>query len=457
MSQCAGYTRDSLRTASRATTALFALILLAVSVLALPGSAAGRDRSADSASQIVAIDLRAPRQVMQGFGMSLRVWDDPHVSNAPRTVIPASAQRAILVDLYRRLGLTRVRPVLDPGIQPIPEPKFNFTGKLGESLVAFVKQAKPYGLRTFFPGPVYLEDWMTPNSPGAYVDYAMAVLRYWRSQGHEPPLYAPLNEPEIARDFPAQWMRQVVVQLGRRLKADGFKTKLVIPDDENPVSAYERATAVLADPEARKYVAALAYHIYNGEPSDWVRIRELGARHKLPVWMTEYTTKEYGTWPDALRWATVIHTLIATGGVSAVDYLWGFFGEWVGAETMISIRFDDGVYRSHSFTPVYWLTGQYSRFVRPGYRRVAATTPAGPVLTTAFKGPGRLVVVAINQGGSAQRVRLVVRGGRIRGPISTVRTSSSETWRSLPALPVTRSTFVATLPPHTVTTLVARR
>ena len=78
--------------------------------------------------------------------------------------------------------------------------------------------------------------------PGPYVDWAMAMLKRWRAKGVEPALYAPLNEPEINNDFPPQWLHDVVVQLGQRLRAAGFKTKLVIPDDENPRDAYTRAS-----------------------------------------------------------------------------------------------------------------------------------------------------------------------------------------------------------------------
>jgi O-glycosyl hydrolase len=448
------------------TVALRWFVLAALSVGALGGVSASSGARAEGASEVgilgettVVVDLSKRFQVMQGFGASERVWSDPHLSQqgAAKSVVPSAAQAAILTALYRRLGLTRVRVVLDPGIQPARGAPFNFKGKLGEDQLAFVRQAKAFGLRTYFPGPVYLEDWMKPDDPAAYVNYAMTVLRYWRSHGLEPALYAPLNEPEITHDFPAKWMHDVVVMLGRRLRVEGFKTKLVVPDDENPVSAYERSVAVLADPQARQYVAALAYHIYKGEPRDWDRMRSLAARYKLPVWMTEYTTKEYGTWPNALNWAIAMHMLITVGGVSAIDYLWGFFGDWVGAESMISIRFDNGVYRSHSFTPVYWLTGQYSRFVRPGYRRVAATTTSRGVLTTAFAGQRRVVVVAVNPQASPVRVRFMVRGGRIEGPVSATRTSATERWRALPARTVERAGFRAVLEPQSVTTFLVRR
>ena len=112
------------------------------------------------ATASVTVDLRSKRQVMQGFGSSERVWSDPHVSNNPTTVIPESAQVSILRSLYGRLGLTRVRPVLDQGTQKQRGGSFEFQGKLGDAHIAYVKQARRYGLTTFFPGPVYLEPWI---------------------------------------------------------------------------------------------------------------------------------------------------------------------------------------------------------------------------------------------------------------------------------------------------------
>ena len=175
--------------------------------------------------------------------------------------MPPPAQAKILTALYGRLGLTRVRNVLDQGVQQAPGSPFRFSGKLADAHIR--SQANGYGLKTFFPGPVYVEPWLKADNPSAYVEWAMAMLSRWRAQGLEPRLYAPLNEPMINGDFPPQWFHDVVVQLGKRLRAAGFKTKLVIPDDENPTAAYRRAVAVLQDPNVRQYVAALAYHVYS--------------------------------------------------------------------------------------------------------------------------------------------------------------------------------------------------
>jgi O-glycosyl hydrolase len=430
-------------------------------VSGISGPATAPRAVGSAAASAITVDLMASRQVVQGFGSSNRVWSDPHVGNSGKTFIPVTAQKQILAALYGRLGLTRVRNVLEQGVQRTPNGPFNFNGKLADDHVKFVKQARGYGLRTFFPGPVYVEPWMKADDPDAYVDWAMAMLRRWRALSLEPPLYAPLNEPVINGDFPPQWLHDVVIRLGARLRAAGFKTKFVIPDDENPRDAYGRSVAVLQDPAARQYVGALAYHVYRWDPVDGKaelsRMREIANRYKLPVWMTEYSTKEYRDWRSAFEWAERMHVLLTDGGVNAIDYMWGYFGDWVRTDTMISIAFDDGAYRGFSATPIYWITGQYSRYVRPGYLRVAATGSSDDVLMSAYKGPDRAIVIATNRGNATQTVRVAVRGGTIKGVVRPVRSSATEHWKTLQSIKPRQGSFSSTLPPHSVTTFVAAR
>ena len=404
----------------------------------------------------VRVDLRVKHQVMEGFGSSSRVWSDPHLSDTAKTVVPLGAQRAILRDLYGRLGLTRLRPVLDQGVQGQRGAPFSFRGKLADAHIELAKQARRYGLKTIFPGPVYLERWIGPDDVGDYVKWAMAMLQRWRAAGIELALYAPQNEPQVNGDFQPDFLRRVVIELGRSMRAAGFKTKLVVPDDENPVDAYRRASAILADPQARKYVGAIAYHIYRiGDAGDIARMRDLGDRYGLPLWMTEYNNRSYGAWPAALEWSVKMHELMTVGGVSAIDYLWGFFGDWIGGESMVSIDFDGGVYRDESFTPVYWITGQWSRYVRPGYRRVAATATANGVLTSAFVGRRKVVIVSVNPGHDAKSVNYSFSGGTLGPAVTPVRTSAEEDWRTRPTIRVRRSAFTAQLPGNSVTTFLA--
>lgn len=428
-----------------------------VGLLALSVALASEPSGAASSAQSVVVDLGATRQRISGFGTSTRVWSDPHLAKSGNVYVPPEGQREVLAAI-QRVGLTRIRPVLDTGVQKQPGGPFDFSGKLGDDHVAFVKQARAYGMRVAFPGPVYLEGWMRADDPGSYVEWALRMLLRFREKGVELALYAPLNEPEIAGDFPPEWLRQVVVQLGRRMRSVGLDTKLVVPDDENPVDAYERAAAVLSDPEARRYVGAVAFHIYrNVNPTTLTRLRRLATAYGLELWMTEYNSKTYTDWRSSVDWGVKMHELLTVGSVNAIDYLFAFFGNWVGDTTLVRMDFENGRYRGYGLTSLYWITGQYSRFVRPGDVRVAATPASGEVLVSAYRGRGRVTVVAINPSSRQQALRArIVRGGVSRF-VAHVRSSASERWRALPPPRLLGSRFAATLPPESITTFVLAR
>jgi O-glycosyl hydrolase len=441
-------------------------VRIAAAIAVLCGFAAGtavvveHAAGAPPVAATVRVELRATKQVIDGFGSSERVWSDPHLADDPRVNVPSAAQEKILRLLYGTIGLTRVRDVLDQGVQTERGGPFNFQGKLADAHVAYVTQAQRFGLRMFFPGPVYLEPWMKQNDPKATVAWAIAMLRHWRELGAEPKYYAPLNEPRIAGNYSPDWMLQVVLELGRLLKAEGFATKLVIPDDENPTDALRRAEVVLANPEAREYVGAVAYHVYHWgrwDPKDVFALRALATKYGLPVWMTEYSSRSYTDWRSAMDWAEKMHLLLAEGEVNAVDYLWGFFGEKYGTDAMVSIDFKDGRYVRHTVTPVGWITAQYAHYVRPGYHRVVATTKSRNVFVSAYVGPQRAVVVATNPGRDPVTVRVRVVGRKLLGKVAFVQSSEDERLQSLPALPQLDGVFTASLGPRSVTTFVAKR
>lgn len=393
----------------------------------------------------VTIDLTHTYQVMQGFGASSRVWDDPHVSNTPRTVIPPAARIEILKRLYKDLGLTRVRCPVD--------------GKITKRLDAhaqFVKEAIPFGLETYMPYPVIVERGITERNPDEYVEWALAILLRWRELGQEPPFFSIINEPgnRDVHFWSGQWMRTVVKRLGIRMRAAGIKTQLVIPDDINAAEALPRARVILEDPEARPYVGALAYHIYGTSIADQQRMQQLASTYGIPVWMTEFGNAGFREYSGAFKWAKTIHALIGESGVSAVDYMWGFFGSYDPGQALIAVTFDHGgKYKSYALTWAYYVTGHFSRFVRPGYVRVDARSEDPDVLVTAYTGPEDLVIVAINPGRDPKLATFKVAAGPVSAALAGVVTTRTEPWKALPPIPAQDGSFSVVLPPESLTTL----
>lgn len=429
---------------------------------------------------IVAIDTKARFQVIDGFGSTQRLFDDPHITETfnPLTgrgavVVPAPEQAKILAALYTELGLTRVRynPRDDavaaggfpPGLEPVNDnadpnvtdlTKFDFSWKKNDGHIELVKMELPYGVTTYFASPLTLEDWMTESNPEEYVEWAMAILRRWRDQGVEMPFYSIVNEPGYPRSgtWSGNYLREVTKLLGAKLRAEGFRTRIVIPDDVSPAEAWRRAAVILADPAARQYVGALAYHLYD-DRSDRDKLKALGETYGIPIWMTEYA------FAGPFEWADLVHDEIAEYGASAADIQWGFIGQVSGTNgTLIALTYTGSTYTGFVKTKSFYTMGQFSRFVRPGARRVGVTELVDGLKASAYLNGAEVVIVAITSGAGGQgttgatTVTFDLQGAPCATTAQGVRTSATEDGRALPPIPVAGNRFEAVLPPGSITT-----
>lgn len=420
-------------------------------------------------AQNVSININAinVNQTMEGFGSSLRVFNDPHViggtTSDPITaglVISAAEEDTILNLLYNELGLTRVRPATGED-GPIENPndnnnpyvtdtsQFDFSWKKMDAHIEFMARVIPRGVNTYFPSTIKLESWMTAANPEEYAEWAFAIIKRWKDRGYELPYYAIMNEPGYARGgiWPGTYLRDCIKLLGPRLDKAGINTKIVIPDDLNANEAYIRAQIIMGDSVARKYVGALAYHLYGGSNSNKTAMMLLGQQYNVPVWMTEYSR------PNAFDWGNLIHDVIANYNVSAVDHMWGFFGNQESNGTQyISLNFSGTNYTGYTINKHYYVTGQYSRYVKQGSQRIDATSSNTNVRVTAFKNGADFTVTVINNHSNPQSVDFAINGMNNLATLKAIRTSQTENWAILPDITVANDSFTATLAPNSITT-----
>ncbi|MEO5558394.1 MAG: hypothetical protein ABIO49_01610, partial [Dokdonella sp.] len=305
--------------------------------------------SAAYAVDTVAIDAAVTFQRMDGFGISSRVFDDPHLFNnfdpatgRALTVLTGAQQDAILDRLFVDLKLTRLRPAspdtaVGAGIEPVNDNGdpyvtdfggFNFAWKNLDAHADLMVRAQQRGATTFFLSPLSRESWMgttTQNDAAEYAEWLLAQVRRARDNGLVLPYLSVANEPSYSRNpMSGAFVRDVIKDLGPRLRAEGFATRFVVPDDVRASDAAAKTQIVLSDPVALSYVGALATHLYDEPVSNVAQMRALANQYQLPLWMTEFTVGAMGTAglpQDAFSWAALMHDLIATYNVSAVDYL----------------------------------------------------------------------------------------------------------------------------------------
>ncbi len=412
-------------------------------------------------------------QTIAGFGTTTRLFDDPHLTETsdPATgrgavVVPPAEQARILTALYTDLRLTRMRYATDPGVEPVNDnadpsstdlSRFDFRWKRLDGHVEYALAARPFGLTTWYGSPIVIEPWMSHSDPAEYVEWAMAIVRRWRDLGATLPYWSIINEPGYAANLSPIFIRDAVKLIGAKLAAEGIPTRLVIPDDADPAAALARAQVVLADPVARQYVAAISTHIYvtSGTPQQpqFNQLGELSAlarQYGLPLWMAEWFN------PDWFVWAKTMHALLVDYDVAAIDYLWGFFGQYdnIGAQ-LITITHTGSLYTGFVKNKQYWAMGHYSRFIPPGAVRVAALSSDPAVLASAFLVADRVVVVTLNTGGSEKSIQVALGAGTpCVQAVSSERSSSFETARILDPITLAGPGFTTALPATSITSFV---
>ena len=198
--------------------------------------------------------------------------------------------------------------------------------------------------------------------------------------------------------------------LGPTLEEAGMGDKSIIVWDHNRDLLFQRASVILNDPEAAKYVWGTGFHWYE----DW--------KDGVPMFHNVRNVKE--VFPDK--------NLIFTEGCNegydiekieevrlAERYgrsMINDFNNGVVAWTDWNILLDETGGPNHvgnlcfapvhgdtkdgelTFTNSYYYIGHFSKFIRPGARRVSSVSSANSILSTAFINEDKsLVIIAMNQ------------------------------------------------------------
>lgn len=426
-------------------------------------------------------------QTIDGFGTSERVFTDPHVFNndvfdqAGVRPTTTALQDGVLDALYVELGLTRVRAV-QPDTRATPTPVgieltndnadpmatdlnlFDFSGRRVDDHASLIARSKARGVKVAWTSPLNREPWMgvSPgtNDVAEYAEWLLAQIRRFNQRGGRLDYVSVANEPSFTRNqMSGEFIRDVIKNLGPRLRSEGLLVPFVIPDDIRASVAAAKATVILADPVARGYVGALATHLYDEPVTNVQAMRALADRYGLPLWMSEFsviainTTRPSTAVPTSLDWAMLMHDLLATYNVSAVDYLWGFIGGGDGLGALVNLNPHDSTPPGFTRTRNFYYFGQYSRFVRPGAKRVAMASSDGSIKASAYFLDNTRTIVAINPGSAPVTTTFDAPDLAGVGQLAQTRTSATESWATPGPLSVKGTSVTVTLPAQSVTTL----
>jgi glucosylceramidase len=204
--------------------------------------------------------------------------------------------------------------------------------------------------------------------------------------------------------YSAQEECDFVKVLGPTLGHNGLKDKKILIWDHNRGMMYQRAEGILNDPAAAKYVWGMGFHWYVEDNFDNLK-RVAETYPKLKMLLTEgclgpFDFKKIGDWQMGETYARSLIHDFNNGAVGWTD--WNVLLDTTGGPNHVNNFCFAPIHADTSTGQLYYLNsyyyiGHFSKFIRPGARRITSSSTTDALLTTAFLNPdGKVAVVVMN-------------------------------------------------------------
>ena len=211
--------------------------------------------------------------------------------------------------------------------------------------------------------------------------------------------------------------------LGPTLVKSGLANKKLIAWDHNRDLMYQRASTVLDDPQAAKYVWGIGFHWYEdwtggGKIFDNVK-RVAESYPNTHLIFTEGCAESFipallGSWKLGETYGRSMINDFNNGTVAWTD--WNVLLDEKGGPNHVGnfcfapIHADTKTGELNYLSSYYYI-GHFSKFIRPGAKRIISSSSRGQLLTTAFENTdGKIVVIVMNQSSEKIPYRLWIAG-----------------------------------------------
>jgi len=459
---------------------MLSLVLASILVLGAVSSVYSRPAFAD---YTVTVDPSIKFQTIEGWGTSLCWWANV-VGAFPEPARTDYIDK--IFDPVQGLGLNIVRYNIGGGENPLylapnkqylsyrtnmagfePSPSvWDWTADANQRYI--LKQAIARGaniVQAFSNSPPY---WMTisgsvtgnhggtdnldPAHNADFADYLTTVTAHFqKSWGITFNSLEPLNEPD------GHWWgfggrqegcyvdmtsaNQVLTLVGQSLQAKRLKTALAASDDNNIDNAVKAYNSY--DPETLSEIKLITTHAYGG--SQRSELKQLAASGGKDLWMSEYGDND----ATGLRMSnSILRDIKDMGATACVTWQAVDGGGW----GLLDNPEKDSVNTSYTVNEKYYVLGQYSKFIRPGYVIIENDDPFS--LTAWGKRSHKAVIVTTNDQDAPISVDYDLTKFSGQGDVTPYQTSPTQSLAQLNALHESNGRFSFDLPAHSVTTFV---
>lgn len=284
---------------------------------------------------------------------------------------------------------------------------------------------------------------LKPDHYQAWANYFTKFVRAYEKEGVPIWGISIQNEPMATQKwesciFTAEEERDFLKNfLGPTMRKAGLASKKIIVWDHNRDLIYQRASTMLNDPEAAKYVWGIGYHWY--EPwsggdmmFDNVRLVNQTFPDKHLIFTEgcadSYRADKVNDWTLGERYGrSMIHDF-NNGTVGWTD--WNVLLDENGGPNHVQnfcfapIHADTRT-GELTYTNSYYYIGHFSKFLKPGAKRIATSTSRSSLISTAFVNPnGKVVTVVMNRGDKPVDYHLWLEGdgAEVTSPARSIQT-----------------------------------
>ncbi|MEH0153332.1 glycoside hydrolase family 30 protein [Limibacter armeniacum] len=257
---------------------------------------------------------------------------------------------------------------------------------------------------------------LLPEFRQTWADYYVKFIQAYEAKGLPIWGLTVQNEPMAVQRwescvYTAEDERDFVKNyLGPTLHKNGMADKKLIVWDHNRDLIYQRASTILNDKEAAKYVWGVGFHWYETWTGSGMNFENLKNVHEAypdkNLVFTEGCVEKF-KWDEMDNWA-----LGERYGYSMINDFNNGTVAWTDWNILLNENGGPNHVQNFCFAPIhadtrtgelhytnsYYYIGHFSKFVRPGAERIMSSSSRDNLLTTAFKNTdGSIAMVVMNK------------------------------------------------------------